>query len=381
MRSILDPLRALYEDPNNPQNILLFYSLTSVAKTSASWNREHLWPRSRGDADHAGPDDSDLFYIVPTDIGVNGARGDLYFDESNTADPNYQIPAHPLAPQTSRDSDSWQPAPSERGDIARALFYMEVRYDGTEPNTTDMELTSYPPSGSQMANLNTLLLWHQEDPPDAAERARNDLIFDNYQHNRNPFIDRPEWVQAIWGTGIPGGGGSQPIAQVTALSSSATESPTMSANLLVSLNQFAGVNGVTVAFAMSGSATSADYSITGQGVTFDPATGTGTAQIPANFSSAVITIVPVADGVTEPTETAVLNIVAGRRYTFVPGASATVSISDTPALPAFWNFNTGAPFPNPLPANSGSGSISFSGWTGSINSFNGISGLALALID
>ena len=242
-----------------------------------------------------------------------------------------------------------------------------------------MELTSYPPSGSQMANLNTLLLWHQQDPPDAAERARNDLIFNNYQHNRNPFIDRPEWVQAIWGTGIPGGGGSQPIAQVTALSSSATESPTMPANLLVSLNQFADGNGVTVSFSMSGSATSADYAITGLGVTFDPATGTGTAQIPANFSSAVITIVPVADGVMEPTEAAVLNIAAGSGYTFVPGASATVSISDTPALPAFWNFNTGAPFPNPLPANSGSGSISFSGWTGSINSFSGVSGLALAL--
>src|SRR4051812_5687313 len=65
--SLLDPLRALYEDPANPQNLILEYSLTSVGKQSTSWNREHLWPRTRGDSDQAGPDDSDLFHVVPSD--------------------------------------------------------------------------------------------------------------------------------------------------------------------------------------------------------------------------------------------------------------------------------------------------------------------------
>jgi endonuclease I len=271
--NLLNPIRALYEDPANPQNIILEYSLTSVPKTSSSWNREHLWPRSRGNSDQAGPDDSDLFHVVPSDVSVNSERGSLYFDESNPADPGYMIPANPLAPQTSRDSDSWQPPPSQRGDIARAMFYMEVRYDGTDPATTDMELVSFPPSGSQMGNLNTLLLWNEQDPPDDAERRRNDLIFTNYQHNRNPFIDHPEWVREIWGVPTPNGGGTQPIAQVTALSSLAAENPTTSALVAISLNQFAGPGGLTVSFSTTGTATFGDYQITGQNVTFDPATG------------------------------------------------------------------------------------------------------------
>ncbi|HEY4284314.1 MAG TPA: endonuclease, partial [Chthoniobacterales bacterium] len=378
--SILDPLRMLYEDPSNPNNIILEYSLTSVDKQSNSWNREHLWARSRGDSDQAGPDDSDLFHVVPSDVGVNNARGSLYFDESNTSDPGYVIPSDSLAPQTSRDSDSWQPPPSQRGDIARALFYMEVRYDGSEPNTTDMELVSFPPSGNQMGNLNTLLLWNEEDPPDDAERRRNDLIYTNYQHNRNPFIDHPEWVQAIWGTGTPNGGGTQPIAQITALSVNASESPNMPSSLVVSLNQFAGAGGLAVAFSLSGTATAADYVLSGQGLSYDSATGLGTIVVPTNYNSAVITLTPVADGVTEPAETAVFTLNPGSGYTVVPGASATVTIGDNAALPASWNFNSGAPYPNPLQANAGSASISFNGWQGTVTSFSGTSGSAIALV-
>jgi hypothetical protein len=40
--------------------------------------------------------------------------------------------------------------------------------------------------------MSTVLAWHQADPPDAAERRRNDVVF-SFQGNRNPFIDRPEW--------------------------------------------------------------------------------------------------------------------------------------------------------------------------------------------
>ena len=157
--SLIAPLTNIWRDPANPSNILLIYSHTSVSSGS-SWNREHLWPRSRGNSDQAGPDDSDLFHVVPSDIAVNAERGSLYFDESDPGDPFYSLPGHSLAPQTSRDSDSWQPPQQERGDIARALFYLDVRYDGQDPLTTDFELVSFPPAGSQMGRLNTLLLWH-----------------------------------------------------------------------------------------------------------------------------------------------------------------------------------------------------------------------------
>jgi endonuclease I len=48
----------------------------------------------------------------------------------------------------------------------------------------------------------TLVDWHQNHPVDEAERLRNDLIFQNYQGNRNPFIDHPEWVMLIFNSDI-----------------------------------------------------------------------------------------------------------------------------------------------------------------------------------
>jgi len=108
----------------------------------------------------------------------------------------------PLAPLCTYDNNSWQPRDSEKGDIARAMFYMATRYDGSDPGTIDLELDdnpSSPASAGRFANLSTLLLWHQEDPVTEAERRIHQLIV-NYQGNRNPFVDRPEFVARIWGT-------------------------------------------------------------------------------------------------------------------------------------------------------------------------------------
>lgn len=379
--NLIAPISNVWRDPANSSNILLIYSNSSVP-ASTSWNREHLWPRSRGNSDQLGPDDSDLFHVVPSDISVNAERASLYFDESDPGDPAYLLPAHPLAPQTSRDSNSWQPPPQERGDIARALFYMDVRYDGQEPLTTDFELVSYTPTGSQMGRLNTLLLWNEQDPPDDAERARNDLIYSTYQHNRNPFIDHPEWVAEIWGIGTPGGGGTRPIARAAVVSSSAVESPLTNGTLLISLNQFAGAGGLTVSFAMTGTASPAEFTLSGAGVTYDPATGLGSVMIPENFASVLVTLSPANDASDESAETAIATLIEGASYSVVPDASskATITISDAPTLPASWNFNSGVPYANPLLSNTGAGTISFSGWHGTINSFGGSSGTALALV-
>jgi len=77
---------------------------------------------------------------------------------------------------------------------------MAVRYEGTG-EFADLELNDEVDNGSApyMGRESVLVEWHEQDPPDDAERTRNDVIYDDWQHNRNPFIDNPEWVGDIWG--------------------------------------------------------------------------------------------------------------------------------------------------------------------------------------
>ena len=385
------PLRALWQDPANASNILLIYSSASVPQTASTWNKEHLWPRSRGNSDASGPDDSDLHYVVPCDGDVNSQRGNLYFDNSSAADGGIIIPGHPEAPETSRDANSWEPPPAEKGDIARAIFYVAVRYDGAEPNTTDMEIVDGPPAGPQMARLRTLLAWHLADPPDAAERARNDRIFSTYQHNRNPFVDHPEYAESIFG------GGSVPMVQALATDPGAVEAPASTGIWTIPLSPAAGAGGLVVSFGLSGTAQSADYTLSGAGVSFNASTRTGTIAFPSGASSANVVLTPAADGVPEPPETALLTLTPGAGYT-VTGSAAAITLNDVPPAPpagviAAWNFDsptspTAPRYRNPLPADSGVASLRFDGWTGTIESFTGTNeectinvGQALALAD
>lgn len=110
--------------------------------------------------------------------------------------------------------DVWQTWIGRRGDVARAMFYMDVRYEGEtldgtgEPNlvlTDTIENISQRDvweTGGQayMGLLSVLLRWHEQDPVDDMERRRNTIIY-LFQGNRNPFIDHPEWVATVFGAG------------------------------------------------------------------------------------------------------------------------------------------------------------------------------------
>ncbi len=390
---LFTPIRAIWQDPADSTRMLLIYSGTSIPKSSSNWNREHLWPRSRGNSEHLGPDDSDLFHVVPADPAVNTARGVLYFDESSASDGGIVDPAHANAPLSTRDSNSWEPPAAQKGDIARALFYMATRYDGTEPNTSDLELVGTAPTGPQMGNLDTLIAWHNADPPDSAELARNDLIFTAYQHNRNPFIDHPEWVAAIWGTGT----GGMPVAQATPGVSPAIEQPFVGGSFVVRLSPPPVTGPVTVNFTTSGTASSNDYLISGPGVTWNGAAQAGSIVFPNGTATVTVNVAPVADAVDEPVETALLAIAPGTGY-LPTGGPAAVAISDSiPTAPtgviASWNFdspvNASAPrFVSPIPANAGAGEIRLSKWSstggsganGTNDAFTGVTGLSLSLV-
>ena len=137
-----EAFESLDVDTQNEQNLILVYSWVSKPFTDFPdiWNREHLWPRSRG-VDDTGADTSDLFNLRPSYASINGSRGNLVFDNSNPAEGGYQAPgSFGLAPEASSDANSWEPPDGVKGAIARAMFYMAVRYDGSDPSTKDLEL-------------------------------------------------------------------------------------------------------------------------------------------------------------------------------------------------------------------------------------------------
>ncbi|WP_026424398.1 endonuclease [Actinokineospora inagensis] len=194
---VWDALKVTDQDPANSNNVIEIYSGRSISKASSGggahdWNREHVWAKSHGDFGTATGPGTDLHHLRPEDVTVNSERGNKDFDNggSTVAD----------APGNKTDADSWEPRDAVKGDIARMIFYMAVRYQGGD-GFPDLEVDDTVNNGTQpyMGKLSTLRQWNAQDPPDDFERHRNQVIYDTYQHNRNPFIDHPEWVASIFG--------------------------------------------------------------------------------------------------------------------------------------------------------------------------------------
>ena len=194
--AVWNALKATDQDPANSANVILLYSGVSRSKSlnggdTGDWNREHVWAQSHGGFGTAAGPGTDLHHLRPEDVQVNSLRGNKDFDNGGTA--------VATAPGNRTDADSWEPRAAVKGDVARMIFYMAVRYEGgTFP---DLEVDDATGSGSapRLGRLSALRQWHLQDPPDAFEKRRNELIYSSYQRNRNPFIDHPEWVTSIFG--------------------------------------------------------------------------------------------------------------------------------------------------------------------------------------
>ncbi|RHW42893.1 endonuclease [Neobacillus notoginsengisoli] len=191
---VTEALKKTDEDPKNPNNVILLYTNRSQAKTTFGsgvndWNREHVWAKSHGNFGTTIGPGTDIHHLRPTDASVNSSRGHLDFDNGGTQ--------HSECTECKYDGDSWEPPNRVKGDIARMLMYMAVRYEGN--GEIDLELADrvntypLPLHGKQ----SVLLQWNKLDPPDAFEKKRNDVI-QSIQGNRNPFIDHPEWADTIW---------------------------------------------------------------------------------------------------------------------------------------------------------------------------------------
>ncbi|GAA4359047.1 endonuclease [Angustibacter luteus] len=194
---VWDALKVTDQDPNNTANVIEIYSGRSIAKSSNGggvddWNREHVWAKSHGDFGTATGPGTDVHHLRPEDVSVNSARGNLDFDNGGSA-----------VAQCSGctvDADSFAPRAAVRGDVARMIFYMAIRYEGGD-GFANLELDDVVNNGSApyIGRLSVLKQWNAQDPPDAFEKRRNQVIYDQFQHNRNPFVDHPEWVASIWG--------------------------------------------------------------------------------------------------------------------------------------------------------------------------------------
>jgi len=152
-------------------------------------NTEHTYAQSWFSAPSTNIKKADLHHLFPTNAQVNSSRGNLPFDwvANNSTATTYTSynGYHSYRGVNAQSRLVFEPADQHKGNVARSLLYFNIRYgDPLTQQNVDM--------------IPTFLQWHILDPVDNAELQRNLNIY-NYQNNRNPFVDHPEFVDRIWG--------------------------------------------------------------------------------------------------------------------------------------------------------------------------------------
>jgi Endonuclease I len=162
------------------------------------YNREHIVPQSLFNEN--SPMVADVHFIRATDGKVNGMRSNYPFGKVNVAtftSLNGSKLGNSASPGYS--GTVFEPIDAFKGDVARMIFYFVTRY-GTQlsgfSSGNMLGNTEFP--GLQQWELDQLLAWNALDPVSPEEIARNNASY-NYQGNRNPYIDNPAFVNAVWG--------------------------------------------------------------------------------------------------------------------------------------------------------------------------------------
>lgn len=167
------------------------------------YNREHSFPQSW--FNEASPMKTDLFHVLPTDGYVNGKRSSYPFGEVNQISWE-SLNGSKLGTSTGDyNGVVFEPIDAYKGDFARIYFYMATRYEdkiaGWKNNgSANTVLNGTSTQVYQKWVLDLLMKWHKNDPVSKKELDRNKAVY-TYQLNRNPFVDYPDFVDAIWGNG------------------------------------------------------------------------------------------------------------------------------------------------------------------------------------
>lgn len=208
-------LEVTEEDPQNTANVIDIYfnlSMPKVGTPERPWEVEHVWPRSYGFDGSPGEDclvplsdAHNLFVAHPLANGPAGHSNHPYDDCDHECTPMPTGAPPDMQNRRGRDAEGtpvFEVRAGRRGDIARALLYMDVRYDGGSTGggglcAPELRLVDRPaPIGglgngiAQYGRLSTILRWALQDKVDDGERRRNDVIAQrDKQGNRNPFVD------------------------------------------------------------------------------------------------------------------------------------------------------------------------------------------------
>lgn len=223
-------LEVAQQDPNNPNKMIDAYRNRSYTIGSdragtgsgLTYNREHTWPNSLGFANSTLAAYTDTHMLWLADTSQNASRGNKPYANCSSGCSELTTEANNGVgggSGTYPGNSNWVKSPDgssgsfevwnhRKGEMARAMFYMAIRYEGIAADAAhdgvipDLELTdnrslivitSNTAAKAYMGLLTDLLAWNLQDPPDAEEIARNDVI-QSFQGNRNPFVDHPEWA-------------------------------------------------------------------------------------------------------------------------------------------------------------------------------------------
>jgi len=195
------------EKPNGNDS----YTYTAVSDQCGNYsgeggcyNREHSFPKSWFGGTNE-PMNSDVHHIYATDGYVNSKRSNFPFGEvaSATFTSTNGSKLGSASSAINYTGTVFEPIDEFKGDFARAYFYMATRYEnviGTWQNNTTASNAVLNGTSSQVFEswvVAMLINWHNADPVSQMEIDRNQAAFE-FQGNRNPFIDYPEFVEMIW---------------------------------------------------------------------------------------------------------------------------------------------------------------------------------------
>jgi endonuclease I len=191
----------MYSDNPNGAEPYVFkpgtHQCGNYKKEGDCFNREHSVPKSW--FNEGKPMYSDLVHLVPTDGYVNSMRSNYPFGEVG---PVKKTSKNGSKLGTARSGLGYsgtvfEPIDAYKGDFARIYFYFVTRYDDKIAQW-DNDVFSSDDYGLDKWVINMMLEWNEEDPVSTKEKDRNDEI-EALQHNRNPYVDHPEFIDRIWG--------------------------------------------------------------------------------------------------------------------------------------------------------------------------------------